>query len=303
MNTSRRRFIQQNTMLVAGTVLLSNKILAAGKIGDHIVGIQLYTVRDAMKNDPAGTLKQLAAMGYTHVEHAGFEDQKFYGYEIGDFKKLLQDLGLTMLSGHSFVGASTWNKATNDFTDEWKRTVDAAARVGMQYVISPGVDESLCKREDDFKWYMQLYNKAGELCKQSGVHFAYHNENYEFNHYFNQKRLYDIILDTTDKSLVAQQIDIGNMYPAGGRAMDYLKRYPGRFFSMHVKDEIKSNTHEGGYESTVLGKGIINVKEILDYTSKNGGISQYIIEQESYQDKTPLDAAKEDLQVMKGWGY
>ena len=72
---------------------------------------------------------------------------------------------------------------------------------------------------------------------------------------------------------------------------------------MHVKDEIKSNTHEGGYESTVLGKGIINVKEILDYTSKNGGISQYIIEQESYQDKTPLDAAKEDLQVMKGWGY
>lgn len=303
MTTSRRRFIQQSTMAIAGVALLSNKIWAATNAANHILGIQLYTVRDDMKNDPAGTLKQLAAMGYKHVEDAGYEDGKFYGYTPEDFKKLLQDNGLTMLSGHSFVGADTWNKATNDFTDVWKQTVADALKVGMQYIISPGVDESLCKNEDDFKWYMQLYNKTGAFCKKEGIQFAYHNENYEFNHYLNNKRLYDILLDTTDKNLVAQQIDIGNMYPAGGRAMDYLKRYPGRFFSMHVKDEIKSSTHEGGYESTVLGKGIINVKAILDYAQKSGSIKHYIIEQESYQDKTPLDCAKEDLQIMKQWGY
>ena len=303
MNTSRRRFLKQSTLAVSGSLLLSNALLAGTTASRSFVGLQLYSVRDDMKKDPAGTLKQLAAMGYTHVEHAGYEDRKFYGYEPAAFKKLLADLGLIMLSGHSFVGADIWNKKENDFTDSWKHTVEDAAMVGMQYVISPGVDESLCKKEDDFKWYLQLYNKTGELCKKSGIQFAYHNETFEFNHYLNKKRIYDLLLDGTDKSLVAQQIDIGNMYPSGGRGMDYLKRYPGRFFSMHVKDEIKSNTHDEGFESCVLGKGIVGTKEILAFARQQGSIRQYIIEQESYGDQTPLACAKDDLAMMKQWGF
>lgn len=303
MSTSRRQFLKQGALAASGSFLLSKTLFAANKASNDILCIQLYTVRDDMKKDPAGTLKQLAALGYTHVEHAGYENRKFYGYEPDAFKKLLHDTGLTMLSGHSFVGANTWNKSKNDFTDDWKHTVEDAAKVGMQYVISPGVDESLCKKEDDFKWYLQLYNKTGELCKKSGIHFAYHNETYEFNHYLNNKRIYDLLLEGTDKNLVAQQIDIGNMYSSGGRGMDYLQRYPGRFFSMHVKDEIKSATHEGGYESCVLGKGVIGTKDILTYAKKKGGIHQYVIEQESYGDQTPLACAKEDLAMMKQWGF
>ncbi len=303
MNLSRRQFIKQSALATSGSFLLSKNLFATSNATNSFVGIQLYTVRDDMKKDPAGTLKQLAAMGYTHVEHAGYENRKFYGYKPDDFKKLLRDLGLTMLSGHNFVGANTWDKTKNDFTDEWKHTVDDAAKVGMQYVISPGVDESLCKKEDDFNWYLQLYNKVGELCKKSGIHFAYHNESYEFDHYLNNKRIYDLLLDGTDKNLVAQQIDIGNMYGAGGRGMDYLQRYPGRFFSMHVKDEVKSATHEGGYASCVLGRGVIGTKDILLYAKKNSGIQQYIIEQESYGDQSPLDCAKEDLAMMKQWGF
>ncbi len=303
MNTSRRRFIKQSTLAVSGSLLISKALWAANTASHFIVGIQLYSVRDDMKKDPAGTLKQLAAIGYTHVEHAGYENRKFYGYEPDDFKRLLHDTGLTMLSGHSFVGADIWNKNKSDFTDEWKHTVEDAAKVGMQYIISPGVDENLCKKEDDFKWYLQLYNKTGELCRKSGIHFAYHNESYEFNHYLNNKRLYDLLLEGTDKNVVAQQIDIGNMYGAGGRGMDYLQRYPGRFISMHVKDEIKSDTHEGGYESCVLGKGIVETKNILAYAKQHSGIQQYIIEQESYGDQTPLACAKEDLAMMKNWGF
>ncbi len=208
-----------------------------------------------------------------------------------------------MLSGHSYLGAETWNKSINDFTDDWKNTFEDAAAVGMQYVISPGVDESLCKNEDDYKWYMQLFNKTGELAKKSGVQFAYHNESYEFNHYFKNIRLYDILLKSTDKNLVAQQIDIGNMYGTGGRAMEYLKQYPGRFFAMHVKDEIKSATHNEGYESTVLGEGVVGVEAIVDYAKKYGGTKQFTVEQESYQYKTPIDCAKDDLAIMKTWGY
>ena len=136
--------------------------------------------------------------------------------------------------------------------------------------------------------------------------FGYHNHDFEFKYSLNNKLVYDIILANTDPSLVAHQLDIGNMYGAGGRAEQVIKKHPGRFELMHVKDEIKAaNKGEMGsdYESTVLGKGVIPVKQILDLARKSGGTKQFIIEQESYQGKTPLECVKEDLAVMKKWGF
>lgn len=304
MNTSRRKFIKNSTLSFTGSALLPGIILRQ-KTAEHTLGIQLYTVRDNMEKDPQSTLEHLAKMGYTHVEHAGYKDRNFYGYPVKTAKQFLEDTGLKMLSGHSFLGAKQWDKSKNDFTDEWKYTIEDAAAVGMKYVISPGLDEDLCKTADDFKWYMQLFNKTGELCKKSGITFAYHNENYEFNHKLDNTLLYDLLLKSTDQSLVAQQIDIGNMYEPGGRALSYLKSYSGRFISMHVKDEIKKTTkdHDNStYESTVLGKGVIGVKSVVDFALKSG-TAYFIIEQESYQGKTPLDCSEEDLKVMKKWGY
>lgn len=305
MNTSRRTFIKNSSITIAGAAMLPRIILQEQKNTDHVLGIQLYTVRDDMKNDPAGTLKRLAEMGYKHVEHAGYENRKFYGYSVSDFKKLLDDNGLKMASGHSFLGSKQWDKTINDFTNEWKYTIEDAAAVGMKYVISPGVDESLCKNTDDFKWYMQLFNKTGGLCKKAGINFAYHNESYEFNHSLDGTILYELLLQLTDQSLVFQQLDIGNMYEPGGKPLDYLKRYPDRFVLMHVKDEIKRDTPaQNGeiYESAVLGKGVIGVKGIVDFARKTG-TKYFIIEQESYQDKTPLECADEDLKTMKKWGF
>ncbi len=135
--------------------------------------------------------------------------------------------------------------------------------------------------------------------------FGYHNHDFEFSQQLNGKKIFDLILQNTDPSLVAQQLDIGNMYHAGGRAIEIIKQYPGRFELMHVKDEIKTEKGEmgGQYESTVLGKGIIPVKEVIDLGKKSGGTRHFIIEQESYQGQAPLDAVKEDLVVMKKWGY
>ncbi len=304
MDASRRLFLKTGTLAV-GATLLYPKDMFAYRATNTILGIQLYSVRDDMKRDPENTLRQLAKMGYTNVEHAGYEDRKFYGYSVSDTKQFLSDIGLQMLSGHSFLGAKQWDKSKNDFTDEWRNTIEDAAAVGMKYVISPGVDEDLCKTSDDFKWYMDLFNKTGELCKNAGITFAYHNESYEFNHKLDNTILYDLLLKLTDKSLVAHQIDIGNMYEPGGRAMDYLKRYHGRFSLMHVKNETKTTAKEkksSKYESSVLNKGVINVKSIVDYGRKSG-ITHFIIEQESYQGKTPLECAKEDLKIMKNWGY
>lgn len=305
MNTSRRKFLKQGTLALAGASLLSSELFAAAAKSE-ILGIQLYSVRDDMKKDPSGTLKQLADMGYKYVEHANYIDGKFYGYAPTEFKKLLDGLGLKMYSGHTVMHKDDWNESANDFSDKWKQTVADAATVGQKYVISPWLDESMRNNMSDFKRYMDVFNKSGELCKKSGMKFGYHNHNFEFSSKLDGVRLYDLILKNTDPNLVAQQLDMGNMYEAGGIAMDVVKQYPGRFELMHVKDEIKSkNPGEmgGGYESTVLGKGVIPVKEVIDFGRNKGGTTQFIIEQESYQDKTPLECAKEDYRIMKGWGY
>ena len=136
--------------------------------------------------------------------------------------------------------------------------------------------------------------------------FGYHNHDFEFSEKLNGVKLFDIILQNTDPGLVTQQLDIGNMYHAGGIAIDIIKQYPNRFELMHVKDEIKiagEGEMGGKYESTILGKGIIPLKEVIDLGKKSGGTIHFIIEQESYQGMAPIDCAKADLAVMKKWKY
>jgi sugar phosphate isomerase/epimerase len=150
---------------------------------------------------------------------------------------------------------------------------------------------------------MEVFNKSGELCKKSGMKFGYHNHDFEFSQQLNGETVYNIILNNTDPELVIQQLDIGNLYNGGAKAIDVVQKFPGRFVSMHVKDEIPVSGSNEKYESTILGKGIVNVKEVIDLGRKSGGTRHFIIEQESYQGQSPLDAAKEDLAIMKNWGY
>lgn len=290
--------------MVAGAALMPESLFAKPKKIERL-GLQLYSVRDAMGKDPAGSLKKLADMGWVHVEHANYVNRKFYGYTPKDFKKLLADLALQMPSGHTVMTAHDWDAAKNDFTDKWKYTIEDAAEVGQRYVISPWLDDALRTDMDALKAFMVQMNKCGELCKAHGMTFGYHNHNFEFKTKIGDGTLYDYILTNTDPSLVAQQMDVGNMLGAGGIALDLLKKYPGRFELMHVKDEIKSDTGQGmdGYDSTILGEGIMPVKDIVKEARKIGGTSQFIVEQESYQGKDPFDCVKIDLQVMKKWGF
>lgn len=301
MNTSRRKFIKSTAFTVAASTALSRHLLAATK-STAVVGIQLYSVRDDMKKDAAGTLKKISDIGYRYVEHANYVDRKFYGYSPADFKKLLDGLNLNMGSGHTQLKKEHWDSAKNDFTDAWKYTVDDAAVAGQKFVISPWLDEGLRKNYDDFKSFMDIFNKSGELCRKAGMKFGYHNHDFEFNSELNGKKLYDLILQNTDPGLVAQQLDIGNLYNGGGVALDVVKKYPGRFELMHVKDEIKSSQGNEKYESAILGTGIVQTKQVIDMGRK-AGTTYFIVEQESYQGKAPIDTAKEDFAIMKKWGY
>jgi sugar phosphate isomerase/epimerase len=302
MGYSRRTFLKNGALAITAAGILPVNSFAAFK-KKELVGIQLYTVRDEMKKDPAGTLKQLAAMGYVYVEHANYIDHKFYGYAAKDFKSLLDGLGLKMISGHTRFGPGDWDEGKKDFSDSWKQTVEDAAIAGQQFVISPWLDESWRKTYDELLGYMDVFNKNGRLCKSHGMKFGYHNHDFEFSTVLNNKKVYDIILQHTDPALVAQQLDMGNLYNGGAVAAGIVLQYPGRFELMHVKDEIAAASGKEKYESTILGEGIVNTRQVCDLGRKSGGTRYFIIEQESYQGKLPLDCSKTDLEVMKKWGY
>lgn len=301
METSRRSFIKNSAVLLAGSALLPKAVFAAAK-SSEIVGLQLYSVRNEMKKDPVWTLKELAQMGYRHVEHANYVDRKFYGFTPKEFKKILDDLGLKMPSGHTVMGKNHWDDAKKDFTDAWKYTVEDAAYMGQKYVISPWMDKSMHKTYDDLVHYLDVFNLCGDLCQKSGMKFGYHNHWAEFTEELNGVKLFDIMMQRMDVNKVVMQLDIGNMYIGGAKALDVIGQYPGKFEMIHVKDEVAVDTAEK-YESAILGKGIIPVKEALDLCRKTGGTQVYIIEQESYQGKSPLACMKENFDVMKKWGY
>jgi len=273
MQASRRTFIRNTALLAAGVSLMPKNIFASSRKIEHL-GLQLYTVRDAMKTDPAGTLKKLSDASIRHIEHANYVDRKFYGYSVTDFKRILADNGLNMISGHVILTGKHWDATKMDFTDDWKNAISDAADVGQKYVISPWLDDNLLHDENAFKAFMNVFDGTP---------------------------LYDVMLANTDPTLVAQQLDIGNMFAAGASPMDYILKYPGRFELMHVKDVIKKD--DGKYENTLLGKGIIPLKDILKVARKTGGTSQFIIEQEEYQGMDPVVCSKLDMVVMNKWGY
>ena len=308
MKNSRRSFLKNSTLALVGAGFLP-KVLQAATLAPakpiSLIGIQLYSVRADMYKQPLETLKALANMGYKYVEHANYVNRKFYGYTASEFKKVLNDLGLSMPSGHTVMNAGHWDKTKNDFTDAWKYTVDDAATLGQEFVISPWMDEKLRRSYDGLMLQLDVFNKSGELCKKQGMKFGYHNHDFEFTEKINGTPIYDLIINHTDPELVIQQLDFGNMYGSGGRAKEWIDKYHGRFPSLHVKDEIKSagkGEMNDGYDSTIMGNGEVDPKGLCLLAQKVSGARHFIIEQESYQDKTPLECAKINLDIMKTWG-
>jgi sugar phosphate isomerase/epimerase len=301
MGNSRRTFLRNSALAAAATSVLPASAFFSPSKKDYL-GLQLYSVRDAMAKDPAGSLKKVAGMGYKYVEHAGYNNGKFYGYAPRDFKALLDSNGLKMCSGHTSFTMGGWDASKKDFTDTWKQLVEDAAIAGQQFVINPWIDESSYKTYDDLIRLLELFNKCGELCKTHGMRFGYHNHWFEFNTVLNGQKMYDIILQKTDPALVVQQLDMGNLYNGGAIAIAVIMQYPNRFELMHVKDEIPATQGKEKYESTILGQGIVDTKKVCDQ-GKKGGTQYYIVEQESYQGRDPFDDCKKDYDIMRQWGY
>jgi sugar phosphate isomerase/epimerase len=306
MQNSRRKFIQNTGMAILGMGIAPKVLWSKNTIADASIkiGIQLYAVRDNMFKDPLGTLKALSKMGYQYIEHANYSKRKLYGYSPIEFKKIISDLGMQMPSGHTALNANHWDASKKAFTDAWKYTIDDAVTLGHDYVSSPSIDENVRTSYDALMHQLELFNLSGELCLESGMQFGYHNHNFEFIEKVNGQLIYDIILKETDPELVIHQLDFGNMFGIGARGMDWIKKYPGRFVSVHVKDEIKVPIGEMNdqHDSTILGNGLVDPKAVCLLAKSIGGTKHFIIEQESYQGIAPLECARINLERIKTWG-
>lgn len=299
---SRRHFLKQSALAGAATAFLPH-MLAAKPSRKAFVGVQLYCVRDAMKKDPAGTLKALAEMGYRHVEHANYVGGKFYGYTPAAFRELLNSLGLRMPSGHTVLAPRHYDAAAKTFTDEWKKTIEDAAFMGQRFVISPSMDAGVRKSYDKLREILDMFNRCGELCKPYGMQFGYHNHDFEFSEKHGDRTLYDIILSETDPALVMQQLDTGNLFNGGANALEIMRKYPGRFNSLHVKDAVALPNNPNRYESTILGKGVSGIQEILSIAGRQKNPPHLIIEQEAYQGLDPMECMRQNLAMMRQWGF
>jgi len=253
------------------------------------IGIQLYTVRAAMKTDFEGTIAKVAATGYKEVEFAGLFDPKggYFGRSPKDVRAILDQNGLAAPSAHA--GYDVVEK-------RWPEALEAANIVGHRYIICPWIDEKQRARPGGWKRAVDLFNKAGEASKKAGIQFGYHNHSFEFDPALSLdgKLPYDFFLAELNPEFVTMELDLCWISVAGKDPVAYFEKYPGRFPLVHVKDWIKDATTPSAYQGAMgqsvkfggrmadVGQGSVDWKRIFAH-SEQAGIKHYFVENDDPQ--------------------
>jgi len=244
-------------------------------------GIQLWTLRDVIYEDPKSTLKQLAQFGYKSIE--GMEGEKGLWWDMGhkDFKKYLDDIGLEMPAAHCDIKKNFEEKAAQ------------AAEIGMEYLVCPYVGPQTSM--EAWKKVTDRFNECGDICKKNGIRFAYHNHAYTFKAFSGQIP-HDFVMENTNPETVDHEMDIYWVVTGDADPIEYLKKYPNRFRLCHVKDRAKGATTDQA--SCTLGTGTIDFPAVLKVAKENG-MKHFFVEQELYEGTTPMKCAEENAGYMK----
>ena len=283
MNNSRRRFVKHSAALTAGSLIVPSFPYTSLKGSLDKFGIQLYTLREVIPQDPKGTIKKLSDFGFKQIE--GFEGRQgmFWNMPHKDFKMFLDDVGVEMISSHCNIHEGFEEKA------------EQAAEIGMKYLICPYIGPQ--KSVEKWKEVTELFNKCGEICRKNGIRFAYHNHEYTFRA-FSGMIPQEYLMDNTDPELVDHQMDIYWVVTGGGDPIDYIERYPGRFRLCHVKDRLKNAGDDDMRASCDLGTGSIDFPSILKKAADKG-MEYFIMEQERYDNSTPMKSAEHGAKYLK----
>ena len=252
----RREFVQ--TVAGAGLAVACSGVRrtpSAARLDK--IGLQLYTVRDQMKQDFEGTLARVAGIGYKEVEFAGYFD-----HSPADVRAMLDRHGLTSPSVHS--GAID--------PEPWKAALDAAHVIGHDYIVVPWIPQEKRMTLDGWKKVAADFNRAAQAAHDAGIQFAYHNHDFEFPKMEGQVP-YDVLLQNTDPKLVQLEIDLYWITKAGQDPLDYFARWPGRVPLVHVKDSAGPPEHK----MVDVGQGKIDWKKIFAKRDQ-AGIKHFFVE-------------------------
>jgi sugar phosphate isomerase/epimerase len=266
------------------------RFAAANPLGLPI-GLQPYTVRNDLKDDFAGTLKKIAAMGYQEIEVSGGEEYGvFYGHKPAELRKILDDAGLRVPSCHF--------GAPKDAAG-WDQCIADAHQLGLKYMLSTTRSEWKTSL-DGWKRTAALFNHLAEKSRQAGIGFAYHNHNFEYKVYDGVTG-YDELLQSSDKDLVKMEMDCFWTTFAGKDPVAYFHQYPGRFPLLHIKD-LKQDypPTTGRFEGnpfTEVGNGVIDWKRIFR-AAPEAGVQHYFIEQDMW-DRPSLESAQISIDYLK----
>ena len=266
------------------------------------IGLQLYSVRDDMQNDFAGTLKKVKEMGYDAVEFAGL-----YGHSAEEVKALCNELGLNPVSAH--VGL-------NVVMADLEGVVKTYYEIGCKFMVIPWSDAktNLPGGTAYDKFLADVKTVAAEMRKY-GMKLCYHNHDFEFEKIDGKNKL-DILYADTDPDDLQTQVDTCWARVGGENPAEYVKKYTGRAPIVHIKDYFGSKSAnmydliDGGeveasdeakvpFELRPVGYGVQDVASILE-AAESAGAGVVIVEQDNPSlDKTPLECAKMSIDYIR----
>jgi len=296
--SNRRDFIRKSAYLATVSIVLptvacstkktesKEKVTAPPPESKKMeVGLQVYSVRNQLKEDFEGTMKKISEFGYEIIEGYGLgNDGMFLGkYSPSTYKKIITDLGMKLVATHS--GYFTPENA--------QKIIDAAKEAEIEYLVTPGIPGEIRKSVDDYKAIAENFNKVGELCNAAGVKFGYHNHAFEFEAIDGQIPM-EILISETDKKLVHFEADLYWVTKGNYDPVKLIEKYPGRIDLFHVKD---ANSEK---EGETVGKGIIDFKSIFE-VGKKSGLKYYFIEDEREDD--PFANIKADFDYISAQDF
>lgn len=283
---SRREFIKVTAAGTLGAAFLSG--YGCKEKVSHYIGLQLYTIRDAMAADPLGTLKLVADTGYGFIELADYANRKFYNYDPAEFLKIVSDLGMDIIASHTQV------EGAGVTLDNARIMAEDHAKIGVKYCLQPWIVEEMRTSIASYQRMAENWNRIGEVMKEFGIQFGYHNHNFEFATVEGRIPYFDVMLAELDKELVTMELDVFWTSKAGHNPVDLFNKYPGRFQLLHLKDMY---TREAPFYEVIktdiapVGEGVIDFREILA-ASGTAGMKYMIVEQDESRTNTILEDIK-----------
>jgi sugar phosphate isomerase/epimerase len=279
---NRKEFIKTTALTAAGSILLPSFMSAPGKMKP---GLQMWSVRNQLKEDFEGTLEYVAKVGYKHIEGYGLDTNGMFPGDISPtrYARMISDLGMELKATHcSYTPA-----------DQAGKMIDAAASTGMDYLIVPAIPGSMRTTVEKWKEVAENMNRIGELCKKSGLKFGYHNHAFEFEK-IDGLIPQEILMESTEESLVFFEADLFWVTIGGYDPLTLLEKFPGRIRLFHVKEATED------LKETTIGAGIIDF-ETLFKAGRRDVLEGYFVEDERTDD--PLGNIKADYDFVSAQKY